>query len=161
MLLSIFTFIYVIFSLVAIGSGAIVLFGLLTGELLEKPAVLFLRYTLFASVTGLLSSLHHPLPTQGLSMLLVNVTAAPILAWRKFHLAGVWHPIFAFSASIVLFLNVVVTSNLIFIQTPLSKSLLLAPFRSPLFVAQMVVMVLFVALGIVAAKRFRDKPQAL
>lgn len=144
-------------SLVAIGSGTIVLFGILTEELLEYPAALFLRYTLLASLMGLISSLQHPQPTRGLWMLQVIVTGVPVVAWRKFHLAGVWRSIFAFSASIVLFLNVVITSNVIAMQTPLSRSLPSTPLKSPLFAFQVFVMAFSVAIGRVAAKRFSNK----
>jgi hypothetical protein len=144
-------------SLVAIELGTIVLFGILTEELFVGIAVLFFRYTLLASLTGLISSLQHPQPTRGLWMLQFFVTAVPVVAWRKLHLARVWRSIFAFSASIVLFLNVVVTSNVIVMQTPLSRSLPSTPLKSPLFVFQVLVMGLSVAIGRVAAKRFSNK----
>lgn len=152
------TLIYLTFSLLATGAGTVVVFEIFTNKLRRKPLVMFLQCSLFASVTGGLSSFFHPQPTAGLSMLLVYVTGVPVLAWRKFHVAGVWRSIFAFGASIVFFLNIVVAFNLIFSQSRLSKSLPLAPFKSQLFGVQMAVLSLFVILGIVAAKRFRAAP---
>jgi hypothetical protein len=144
-------------SLVAIGLGTMVLFGILTEELFEGTAVIFFRYSLLAGLTGLISSLQNPQPTRGLWMLQFFVTGVPVLAWRKLHLAGVWRSIFAFSISIVLFLNVVITSNVIVMQTPLSRSLPSTLLKSPLFVFQVLVMALSVALGRVAAKRFSSR----
>jgi outer membrane protein, multidrug efflux system len=48
--MSILRYVYVACDLLAIGAGTIVLFGLLTGELLDKWAALFLKYSLVASL---------------------------------------------------------------------------------------------------------------
>jgi len=92
---SILRFVYAACDLLAIGAGTIVLFGLLTGELIDKWAALFLKCTLAASVTGLLFPLHDFTLVQRCSMLSVYVTGMSVLAWRKFHLSGVWRSIFA------------------------------------------------------------------
>jgi hypothetical protein len=89
-------------------------------------------------------------------MLSVYVTGGAILAWRKFHLAGVWRSVFAVTATTVLYLNVCV-----FLVRPLSGP---APFGllefSPLGAISMVMQSLFAALfgglAILAARRFHD-----
>ena len=157
MILNILTYIHVALVLIAIGSGAIVLFGLLIGYLLDKWAVLILRCSLAASVTGLVFPFHHLLPTHGVSMLSVYVSGAVILAWRKHHLSGIWRSIFAMTTTVVLYLNVVVAVTLIFKH--MSSFRALAPPQSePTFlVTQFLVMVVFVVLGIRAVKGFHDK----
>jgi hypothetical protein len=113
------TLLLVAFRLIAISSGAIVLFGLLTGGLLEKWAVLFLRSSLAASVTGLLFSFHPFQPfthTQGIFALSVYVVGGATVAWRKYRLAGVWCSVFALTATIVLYLNVAVAITQAFKQ---------------------------------------------
>ena len=91
----VFTFVYFLCDLFAIGLGAKVLFWLLSGELLENAAVHFLRLVLATSIVGLLFPSHHLPYTRGISMLSIYVSGASILAWRKFHLTGIWYRIFS------------------------------------------------------------------
>lgn len=157
MILGIMTFIYDLCDLVAIGTGATVLFGLLTGELLQKWAVVFLRFVLATSVIGLLFPFPHLLLSQReeISMLTVYASGVPILAWRRFHLVGVWRPVFALSATLVLYLSVLGAISQAFSHVSLFNALVLRQFKSPIFITHVIVMLLFVVLGIVAARRFR------
>ena len=41
-------------------------------------------------------------------MLSVYVSGASILAWRKFHLTGIWNRIFSLSTIVILYLSVLV-----------------------------------------------------
>ena len=68
----------------SIETGIVVLFGLLTRELLDRWATHFLRYTLATSVTGLLFPLHGFTLVQRCSMLAVYTSGMAILAWRKY-----------------------------------------------------------------------------
>jgi len=151
------TFVYDICNLVAIGTGAAVLFGLLTGALLQKWAVLFLRYTLATSVIGLLFPFPPLLLSQReeISILSVYASGVAILAWRKFHLVGAWRSVFALSATIVLYLSILGAISQAFRHVPLFNALVLTQFKSPIFITHVLVMLLFVVLGIVAARKFR------
>ncbi len=161
MMLSILTFIHLAFALIAISSGAIVLFGLLTRELLDKWAVLYLRCSLAASVTGFAFPFDHLPLTHKVSMLSVYVAGAVILAWRKYHLAGVWRPIFAMTTTAVLYLNVFVATTEVFKDEPPFTALAPTPSEPTFLVAQFLVLVLFVVLGIIAGKRFHNPPTYL
>jgi hypothetical protein len=156
MIVNILTFIHIACSLIAIGAGARVLFGLLAGELVEKWTVIFFRWSLAASVAGLLFSFHRLSLTQWLAMVSVYVSGAAILGWRKFHLVGVWRAICAFSTTIALSLNILLLTTQAFEHIPALKAL--APTLSePVFLAsQLIEMAFFVALGMVAVRRFRD-----
>lgn len=155
--MSILRFVYAACDLLAIGAGTIVLFGLLTGELIDKWAALFLKCTLATSVTGLLFPLHDFTLVQRCSMLSVYVTGMSILAWRKFHLSGVWCSIFALTITVVLYLNVVVAIDQVFDQ--MSQFMGLAPTQSEptARTTQFLVLVLFAVIGIVAVKRFHNR----
>ena len=155
--MSILRFVYAACDLLAIGAGTIVLSGLLTGELIDKWAALFLKCTLAASVTGLLFPLHDFTLVQRCSMLSVYVTGMSVLAWRKFHLSGVWRSIFASTITIVLYLNVVVAIDGVFDQ--MSRFTGLAPAQSELTsrATQFFVMVFFAVIGIVVVKRFHNR----
>jgi hypothetical protein len=155
--MSILRFVYAVCDLVAIVAGTIVLFGLLTGELTDKWAVLFLRCTLAASVIGLFFSLHDFTLVQRCSMLAVYASGVAILAWRKFHLSGVWRTIFALAITILLYLNVVVAIDQVFEQMFRFTRLAPAQFELTSRATQCVVMVLFAVIAIVAVKRFHSR----
>ena len=158
MIVSILTFIYFGLELIAIGAGAMALFGLLTGLMPNKWAILFLKCSLVASVTALLIPFKHFTLTQEAAMLSVYGTGVAVLAWRKFHFMGVWQSIFAWSITLVLYLNIVV----VFTQALKRISLFNPPtptqFDLPFIATQSAVLAIFVMLGIVAVKRFRHKP---
>lgn len=111
--------IQVLLGLLAIGSGTIVLHGVLKVRLSGNRVVRFLRYSLIASVAGLLPLTPHLSPIQGICMLSVYCTGAVVLAWRKFCLAGLWRSVFAFFIVAVLYLNVVSVSFLLLKHSPL------------------------------------------
>jgi hypothetical protein len=150
-------FVYAACDLFAIGAGSIVLFGLFIGELIDKWAALFLKCALVTSVTGLLFPLHDFTLMQRCSMLSVYGSGMAILAWRKFHLSGVWRSIFALTITIVLYLNVVVAIDEVFEQ--MSQFTGLAPAQSEQISrpTQFLVMLLFAVIGIVAVKRFHNR----
>jgi hypothetical protein len=158
MIVSMLTFIDFGLELIAIGAGAMALFRLLTGLLPNKWAVLFLKCSLVASVTALLIPFQHFTLTQEAAMLSVYGTGVAVLAWRKFHFRGDWQSIFAWSITLVLYLNIVVAFTQAFKRISLFKPLNPTQFDMPFLATQSVVLAMFVALGIVAVKRFRHKP---
>lgn len=163
MILRIATLVYVACDLLACGTGTAVLFGLLTGALFEKCAADFLRFALVASVIGLLFPYPHMLLTQRqeLSMLTVYLSGVVIVAWRKFHLAGAWRSAFVLSATLVLYLSVLAAIAQVFRHTPLPNVMALAQLKSPTLIAHTVFLLLFLVLGVVAAREFRRSTQGI
>jgi hypothetical protein len=106
--------IQVVLGLLAIVSGAAVLRGVLSVALNGRRVVRFLECSLVASLAGLLPLSRHLSPIQGICMLSVYCAGAVVLAWRKFRLAGLWCPVFAFSIVAVLYLNIVSVSIRLF-----------------------------------------------
>jgi hypothetical protein len=90
-------------------------------------------------------------------MLSVYVTGMSVLAWRKFHLSGVWRSIFALTITIVLYLNVVVAIDQAFEQMSLFTGLAPAQSEQTFRATQFIVMLLFAVIGIVAVKRFHNR----
>ena len=117
--MKIFEWIQVVLGLLAIGSGAIVLRGVLRVALSGHRVVRFLECSLIVSLAGLLPLTPHLSPIQRICMLSVYCSGGVVLAWRKFHLAGLWRPVFAFFVVAVLYLNVVSLSILLFKHSPL------------------------------------------
>jgi hypothetical protein len=161
MTLSILTCFHLLFALIAIGSGAIVVVGLLTQELLEEWAVRFLRCSLATSVIGLLFQLypfHHLTSIHRASMVSVYLSGAAILAWRKFHLSGTWNSIFVMGIFFVLYLDVLVVIVQVFNHIPSLTALAPTQSESPFVVTELVILMPFVIYGIVAAKKFHHDP---
>src|SRR5437016_14283932 len=85
-----FTFVHVLISLVGIGSGFVVIFGLLAGKRLNGWTGLFLTSTVATSVTGFLFPFDHLLPSHKVGLISLVVLAVAILARYAFHLTGAW-----------------------------------------------------------------------
>jgi hypothetical protein len=165
---SIFAFIHVLLNLLAIGAGAAVLFGLLTGELFREWSICFLKISLLASIASLLaaitrftSSAHHLLPAEQASMLSVYVAGAAVLAWHKYQLAGVWSSVFAATTTTILYLNVFVAIDHAFGDIGALKVSAQAHSIKTLLVTQLLFAMFFVVLEARAVKRFHSKPTYL
>ena len=157
MTISTFTTVHVVLSLVGIFSGFVVLIGLLGGKRLDGLTALFLVSTVLTSVTGFLFPVDHFLPSHGVGIISLVVLAVAILARYAFHLAGAWRWIYVVGAVVALYLNVFVLIAQAFLKVPALKAMAPTQSEPPFLIAQLVVMALFIALGIAAAKRFRNQ----
>src|ERR1700677_1026078 len=90
MTLATYTLVHVIFSLVGIGSGLVVLVGLLGGKRLGGWTGVFLATTVATSVTGFGFPEAHFLPSHGVGIVSLVVLAIAIVALYAKHLAGGW-----------------------------------------------------------------------
>ncbi len=152
-----YTLIHVIISLVGIASGLVVAFGLLRGKQLDGWTGLFLVTTVATSVTGFGFPFDHLLPSHKVAIISLVVLAVAILALYAFHLAGAWRRIYLITAMIALYLNVFVLVVQSFEKVPAFKAMAPTQSEPPFLVAQVVVLVLFVVLTIVAAKKFGNQ----
>ena len=105
---STFTSLHVVLSLIGIGSGLIVLFGLLGGRLRGGWNGLFLLTTVATSVTGFAFPTTRLLPSHVVGIISLLVLAVALLARYPMGLAGAWRRIYVVSAAIALYLNVFV-----------------------------------------------------
>ena len=71
------------------------------------------------------------------------------------HLVGGWARVYAIGAVVALYLNVFVLVVQAFLKAPALNALAPTQSEPPFLVAQLVVLMLFVGLGIVAARRFK------
>jgi hypothetical protein len=155
---STFTTVHVVLSLVGIGSGLLVMLGLLTGN--DRPGwtLLFLATTVATSVTGFGFPFDHLLPSHKVGIISLVVLAVAIVARYALHLAGPWRPVYVICAAVALYLNVFVGVVQAFQKVPALTALAPKQTEPPFVVAQLVVLVLFIVLTIAAAKRFRGEP---
>jgi hypothetical protein len=149
-----FTTLHVVISLIGIASGALVLIGMLVGTHQAVLTAIFLATTVLTSVTGFFFPFTKLLPSHVVGIISLVVLAAALLALYVFDLAGAWRWIYVVSAVLALYLNVFVG----IVQGFQKRSFLrrLAPRQSepPFVVAQVAVLVAFVALGVVALRSF-------
>src|SRR5438128_10118103 len=93
-----FTFVHVLLSLVGIGSGLVVLSGLLAAKRLDGWTMLFLSTTAATSVTGFGFPFVRFLPSHGVGLVSLLVLAAAIVACYCKRLAVAWRWIYAVAA---------------------------------------------------------------
>jgi hypothetical protein len=150
-----FTTVHVVISLIGIGSGLVVLFGLLGNRWFARWNALFLVTTIATSVTGFGFPFDRLLPSHKVGILSLALLAIALLALYAFHLAGGWRRTYVISAMASLYLNVFVLVVQLFEKVPPLKALAPTQKEPPFVIAQLAVLVIFVWLTIHAAKRFR------
>ncbi|MGD1024698.1 MAG: hypothetical protein ABR880_18070 [Candidatus Sulfotelmatobacter sp.] len=153
-----YTFLHVLISLIGIGSGLIVMVGLLTGKRLDGLTAVFLTATVLTSVSGFGFPFDHLLPSHILGIISLVVLAVTIPARYVFHFAGAWRGTYVVGAAIALYFNVFVLIAQLFMKVPALKALAPTGKEPPFLIAQLTVMAIFIALTILAAKRFHLDP---
>jgi hypothetical protein len=156
MSLSSYTILHVIISLIGIGTGFIVLFGLISGRLLSPWNGVFLVTTILTSLTGFGFPNTRVTPGIVLGVLSLIALAIALLALYGFHLNGAWRRTFAITAMIALYFNVFVLIAQTFEHVPAFHALAPTGTETPFKVAQLLLLVLFAVLISAAAKKFRN-----
>jgi hypothetical protein len=149
------TLVHVIISLIGIGSGLVVMFGLLAAKRLDRWTALFLTSTVATSVTGFFFPFHQFTPAITLAIISLFLLAVAILARYGRRLAGAWRWIYVVTAMLALYLNVFVLIVQLFQKVPALKALAPTQSEPPFLVTQLFVLALFVVLTIVATIKFR------
>ena len=153
-----FTLIHVAISLAGIGSGFVVMYGLLRGRRMGGWTALFLATTVATSATGFGFPLTHFGAPHWVGVISLVVLAVAILARYALHLVGAWRWIYVVCAMLAFYLNVFVGVVQAFQKVTFLKALAPTQSEPPFLFTQLVVLALFVALGVVAAFRFRVEP---
>jgi hypothetical protein len=150
-----FTQIHVAISLIAIVTGLVVMFGLLTGKRLNRWTALFLLTTVLTSVTGFFFPFHGFTPALGVGIISMLLLTVAIVARYPGHLLGAWRWIHVITAMLSLYLNVFVLIVQAFQKIPALKALAPTQSEPPFLFTQLVTPIIFVVLSIVAAIKFR------
>jgi hypothetical protein len=156
MTLSTFTLLHVVISLIGIGSGLVVLYGLLIGKRLDGITAIFLLTTVLTSATGFLYPFEHLLPSHKVGIISLVLLAIAILARYSFHMAGAWRSTYVVSAVMALYLNCFVLVVQAFLKAPALHALAPTGKEPPFLATQLALLALFVVLTIVAVKRFKN-----
>jgi hypothetical protein len=152
-----FTFVHVLLSLVAILSGFVVAAGLIRSQPHGGWTALFLASTVATSVTGFFFPFDRFLPSHWVGVLSLILLAAALLGLYVFRLAGAWRWIYVASAMAALYFNVFVLVVQLFRKFPALHALAPTESEPPFAIAQGVVLLAFIALGIVASRAFHPR----
>ena len=158
--LSNYTIAHVVISLIAIAAGFIVAYGMFGSNRLEGWTALFLFATVLTSLTGFGFPFDQVLPSHVVGVLSLVVLLIAILGYYFYRLAGAWRWIYVVSALVALWFNVFVLIVQAFQKIPFLQPL--APTQSePAFqIAQGAALVVFIAMGIFAVRKFHPPAQA-
>jgi len=152
--LAVLTLFHVALSPVGILTGFVVLFALLSARQSNGWTFTFLVTTAATSVTGFLFPFHKFLPSHAIGIVSLLVLAVTIPALYVFHLAGSLRRTYVIGAVIALYLNVFVLIAQFFMKIPALKALARTQSEPPFLGTQVVVTLIFIVLGVLAAKRF-------
>jgi hypothetical protein len=154
-----YTKLHVAISLLAIVAGIVVVGLMIAGRLARVVTALYLAASVLTDVTGYFfhSKSIGPPHIVGAVSLIVLLAACYALYGRN--LAGAWRGTWVVSAVIGLYLNVFVLVVQAFGKLPALHALAPNGSEPPFAIAQGVTLLVFVALGWLAFRRFRPTPK--
>ena len=151
--------VHVALSLIGIAAGFVVIGGLLSGRPLNGWTALFLATTLATSLTGFLFPFNGVTPGIVIGVISVVILAVTIFARYARQMAGGWRPIYVVTAVIAQYLNFFVLIVQSFLKIPALKELAPTQSEAPFAIAQLVALVGFLLLGVLATIKFREQPR--
>jgi hypothetical protein len=158
MSLETFTAVHVAISLIAIGSGFLVVFGMMASRRLPVLTTTFMVTTALTSITGFMFPFKGVTPAIVLGILsLVTLAIAAVARYAR-HLGGAWRGTWVITAAIALYFNFFVLIVQSFQKVPALHALAPTQTEGPFKVAQLLVLIVFVAITILAFRRFRSGP---
>jgi len=152
-----FTQLHVMISLIGIGSGLVVMYGLLTSKLLNRWTTLFLVSTALTSITGFLFPFEHVTPGIVVGVLSLIVLAVAIVGRYSLRLSGAWRGVYVATAAIALYFNVFVLVVQSFEKVPALKALAPTGKEAPFAAVQLIVLAAFLVATVLAVKGFHPE----
>jgi len=159
--MNVFTLVHVVISLLAIATGLIVVFGLLTRKSFDRSTGVFLATTVATNVTGFGFPADRVLPSHIVGAISLVLLSAAIYARYARHLSGLWRPVYVVGAVSALYLNLFVLVVQAFLRVPALRAMAPTQSEPPFQVAQLVLLAISVLVGVAATIRFRRVPRAV
>jgi hypothetical protein len=150
-----FTLLHVAITLIAIGSGLIVVGGMFASRRLPFNNALFLLTTVLTSLTGFLFPIHGFTPALGVGIVACVILVVALFALYKERLAGAWRWIYVITAIVSLYLNVFVLIAQSFMKVSALNALAPTQSEPPFAITQAATLVLFILIGLIAVANFR------
>ncbi len=153
--LSTYTEVHVVISLVAIATGLVVVYGLITGKRYDGLTAVFLATTIATTVTGFFFPIHGFTPALAVGGISAVILLIALVARYVLHLAGPARWVYVVTAMIALYLNSFVAVVQAFRKIGALHALAPKGNEPPFAAAQIALLVLFIVLGVLATKKFR------
>jgi len=131
------------------------MYGLVTARRLNRWTALFLASTAATSITGFLFPIEHVTPGIIVGTLSIIVLGVAVVARYNSHLKGAARVLYVISASVALYFNVFVLVVQSFEKSPALRALAPTQKEPPFAITQLLVLAVFVALTVMALRRFR------
>jgi hypothetical protein len=154
-----FTYLHVAISLIAIAAGLVVIIAMIGAKRVPAVTALFLVTTILTSLTGFLFPFKGVTPGIVVGILSMIVLLLAIFALYGRGLAGAWRGTYVITSALALYFNFFVFVVQSFEKVPALKALAPTQTEAPFKIAQLVTLVLFIALTITAFRRFRIEPR--
>lgn len=152
--MSLYLFIHVLISLIAIVAGLIVLFGMLHNDRLDSLTLIFLLLTAATSLTGFALPFHGITPAVTLGTISVVVLIPTFAARYVFHMRGAWRWIYIVGAVLGQWFNTFVLVVQSFLKVPALHTLAPNGSEPPFAIAQGAVLLFYIVIGYLAIRRF-------
>lgn len=153
--LALYTKIHVLISLIGIAAGLVVAYGLIAGKRYDGLTALFLATTVATSVTGFGFPIHGFTPAIGVGILSLVILAVALIARYALKLAGASRWVYVVTAMVALYFNCFVLIVQSFQKIEALHALAPKGNEPPFAIAQVVLLLLFITLTVMAVKRIR------
>jgi hypothetical protein len=142
-------------SLIGIGSGLVVVWGMFRGQPLPRWTAVFLAATIATSVTGYFFPFRQLLPSHIVGA--VSLAVLAVVLWARYGRGaqGRRGQVYVVGAVLALWLNVFVLVAQLFAKVPELHALAPTQTEPPFGVAQLVVLGIFVVIGVRAIRTTR------
>lgn len=142
-------------SLIGIGSGLVVVWGLFRGQPLPRWTAVFLTTTIATSVTGYFFPFRELLPSHIVGA--VSLAVLAVVLWARYGRGaqGRWGQVYVVGAVLALWLNVFVLVAQLFNKVPALHELAPTQTEPPFGVAELVAFAIFVVIGVRALRSTR------
>lgn len=157
MILQIYTIVHTLISLIAIFTGVVALFGMLSGHRLDGWTKWFLTTTVLTSVTGFFFPFHGFTPAVAVGIISLVMLAIAILARYSRQMIGAWRWIYVVTAVMALYFNLFVLVVQAFLKIPSLHALAPTQTEQPFKLAQLTVLALSALLCLIALIRFHPQ----
>jgi hypothetical protein len=159
MILTAYTIFHVIISLVGIFTGFVVVYGLLTSQRLPGWTAVFLATTAATSLTGFFFPFHGVTPAIIVGIISIVILAIAWYARYPKNMQGGWRLAYVITAVLAFYLNFFVLVVQSFLKIPALKAIAPTQDDPPFKLTQLVVLLAFIAVGILSAVKFRIEPR--
>jgi hypothetical protein len=154
MTLRILTIVHVLISLLGIGSGFLVMFGMLNAAPIDSWTPFFLATTIATSVTGFFFPFERLLPSHIFGIISLVVLGLACYGLYGAQLAGAWSWIYVASAVFAQYLNFFVLVIQLFQKVPAFRVYAPTQTETPFKVVQAIALVAFITAGVFAGMSF-------